>query len=133
MRTDRGALEGTPWFPETPGETIEGVVEGRGRRDTRYGEAQVVRVGDRLVYAGTVLHHKLADVEIGDRVRIEFLGFRGQRSYRDFRVTILSGPSQTPPGAPDAALLALLDASDRDLLDARAEIVERRLRDRGDF
>ena len=78
------------------GQTVEGVY--RGQRNGKYGPLTVVQTDSGELVYGTkaVLGRKLADVSVGDRIRIEYLGKRQSeqgREYGDFRVLVDKAPA----------------------------------------
>ena len=79
------------------GQTVEGVY--RGQRNGKFGPLTVVQTDSGEMVYGTkaVLGRKLADVSVGDRVRIEYLGKRQSeqgREYGDFRVLVDKAPQK---------------------------------------
>lgn len=85
---------GDTWKPEKAGDSIQGIFK-NAKEDVGINKSMVYQlkvdgVDDLVsVWGSTVLDTKFAEIEIGNEVRIEFLGEKkgkGPKPYKDFQV-----------------------------------------------
>ncbi|RAP43840.1 MAG: hypothetical protein BZ136_09285 [Methanosphaera sp. rholeuAM74] len=82
--------EEIPWRPESQGETVTGVYQDKKLNVGQYQQTVFVLCEEsgtlRSVWANKVLESKMAEAELGDIIRITYLGRAGKNGYHNYKV-----------------------------------------------
>lgn len=78
------------WKPDTAGETVYGKLIEKTPNVGKYNQLKIVlenEMGEQLtIFCQTVLARKLRDAEIGDILKIEYVGFIPEKNYNMYNV-----------------------------------------------